>query len=61
VPQQVGIPVIPLNFEVPVIGREPLIEHGNHADGASADRQPAGSLFAAMACVTLNVNRQSGH
>ncbi len=54
---QVRGALLPAHLEVPVVGREPLVEHLGNLDGPLAEMEAARRLFAPMARVTLDLDR----
>ena len=55
VTQDVEIAVSVLHLEVPMIGREPLVEHVGDFNFPIAHSETARRFFSTMACITLNV------
>jgi hypothetical protein len=56
VANEIRIAVCAAQLEVPVLGREPGVDHLGDADATVLKDQRAWRLLAAMACVTLNTN-----
>src|SRR6266540_2170935 len=55
-PHQVDVAVIAAQFEIPVIGREPLIEDARHDDAPVAERDGARRLLAAMSRIAFDLD-----
>ena len=53
---EIRIAVCASQFEVPVVGRQPRVEHFRDGDAPVPKNQRAWRLLAAMACVALDTN-----
>jgi hypothetical protein len=58
VANQIRIAVCASQFEVPVLGREPGVDHLSDVDATVPEDQRAWRLLAAMACVALNTDTE---
>jgi hypothetical protein len=58
VADEISIAVCASQFEVPVIGRQPGVEHFHDGDATGTKNQRAWRLLAAMAGVALDINEQ---
>lgn len=52
---EVRVAVRTSQFEVPVVGRQPRVEHFRDVDTTFSKSQRAGRLLAAVACIALDV------
>ena len=55
---EIRIGVGTFQFEVPVVGRQPRVDHLRDDDATVSKNQGAWRLLAAMACVAFDVNTE---
>ena len=55
---EICIAVCTLQFEIPVVGRQPRVEHFRDGDATISKNQRAWRLLAAMAGVALDANAE---
>jgi hypothetical protein len=58
VANEIRIPVCAAQFEVPVRGREPGVDHLGDIDATVSNNQRTWSLLAAVACVALDTDTE---
>lgn len=53
---EIRVAVRASRFEVPVVGRQPRVEHSRDGDATISKNQRAWRLLAAVACIALDAN-----